>query len=216
MKAAIFDMDGTLLDSMWMWRTVLSRFLEKLDVPNHNEIGEEVYKMSFNDAIDYAATHSNLGMTFDELYDALEKYIFHLYQHEIEIKPYVREYLAYLHEAGVKICLATLTDRYMAEAVLERLDILKYFDYIVTVPEIGKTKDHPDIYEDCLIKTGVDKKDAVVFEDAPYCMKTAHDAGFTCYGVEDPWQNPSEDFIAQYCDRYITSYKDLLKEGKTS
>ncbi|MGM9567547.1 MAG: HAD family hydrolase [Clostridia bacterium] len=212
MKAAIFDLDGTLLDSMWMWRTVLSRYLEKMDVPNHKELNEEVYKMSFADAIAYVTDRLDLGMTAGELTDSLEKYIFYLYQHEIEIKPYVREYLAFLHKEGVKICLATLTDRYMAEAVLERFDVLKYFDYIVTVPEVGATKDHPDIYEDCLKNTGVEKKDAVVFEDAPYCMKTAHDAGFVCYGIEDPWQNPSEEFIGKYCDRFIRSYKDLLNE----
>ena len=212
MKAAIFDLDGTLLDSMWMWRTVLSRYLEKMDVPNHKEINEEVYKMSFADAIAYVTERLDLGMTAAELTDSLEKYIFYLYQHEIEIKPYVREYLARLQKEGVKICLATLTDRYMAEAVLERFDVLKYFDYIVTVPEVGVTKDQPDIYEDCLKNTGVEKKDAVVFEDAPYCMKTAHDAGFVCYGIEDPWQNPSEEFIGKYCDRFIRSYKDLLNE----
>ena len=195
-----------------MWRTVLSRYLEKMDVPNHKEINEEVYKMSFADAIAYVTERLDLGMTAAELTDSLEKYIFYLYQHEIEIKPYVREYLARLHKEGVKICLATLTDRYMAEAVLERFDVLKYFDYIVTVPEVGATKDHPDIYEDCLKNTGVEKKDAVVFEDAPYCMKTVHDAGFVCYGIEDPWQNPSEEFIGKYCDRFIRSYKDLLNE----
>lgn len=203
-------MDGTLLDSMWMWRTVLTKFLKKLDIPNYDEINDDVSQMYFGEAMVYVTERFDIGMTADELYDALEKYILYLYENEIEIKPYVREYLAQLYNDGVKICLATLTDRYMVEAVLKRLDIFKYFDYIITVPEIGKSKEHPDIYEDCLLKTGMDKKDAVVFEDAAYCLKTAHDAGFTCYGIEDPWQEFPEGYLEKYCDRFIKSYKELL------
>lgn len=206
-------MDGTLLDSMWMWRTVLTRFLEKLNIPNFIEINEEVSCMSFTDAMAHVTAHYDVGMTAEELYNALEKYILYLYENEIELKPYVRKYLDQISKEGVKICLATLTDRYMAEAVLKRLDIFKYFDYIVTVKEIGKTKDQPDIYEDCLSKTGISKEDAVVFEDAAYCLRTAHNAGFICYGIEDAWQEFPDGFIDEFCDRFIRSYAELLKSN---
>ena len=207
-------MDGTLLDSMWMWRTVLTRFLEKLNIPNYKEINDKVSHMSFTNAMEYVTAHYDVGMTSDELYGALEKYIFSLYENEIELKPYVRKYLDQISNEGVKICLATLTDRYMAEVVLKRLDIFKYFDYIVTVKEIGKTKEHPDIYEDCLLKTGIAKEDAVVFEDAAYCLKTAKNAGFICYGIEDAWQEFPDGFINTYCDRFVRSYAELLKSDK--
>lgn len=211
MKLAIFDMDGTLLDSMWMWRTVLTRFLEKLNLPNYEEINKSASQMSFTEAMKYVTEHYDVGMTADELHQALERYILYLYENEIEIKPYVLKYLDKLSKEGTKICLATLTERYMVETVLKRLDIYKYFDYIVTVSEIGKTKEYPDIYEDCLSKMNISKEDSVVFEDAAYCLKTAHNAGFICYGIEDAWQEFPEGFADQYCDRFIRSYAELLK-----
>lgn len=207
-------MDGTLLDSMWMWRTVLTKFLAQLNIPNYNEINEACCNMYFAEAMAYTVEHAELNMTADELYDELERYIFHLYKTEIQMKPFVKDYLEILHEKGVKICLATLTDRYMVEAVLTRLDLIRYFDYIVTVPEIGLSKEHPDIYENCLKNVGVKKEDAVVFEDAPYCLKTVHDAGFCCYAIEDPWQQFPEGFTEKYCDRFVRSYSELLDEAQ--
>lgn len=216
MKLAIFDMDGTILDSMWMWRTVLPRFLETLNIPNSKVINDKVAQMSFTEAMNHVTAHYDIGMTAEALYGALESYILYLYENEIEIKPYVRTYLEQLSTQGVKICLATLTERHMVNAVLKRLDILKYFDYIFTVSEIGKSKEYPDIYETCLKETGIEKKDAVVFEDAAYCLKTAHNAGFVCYGIADPWQEFPAGFIDAHCDRFIRSYAELLKFDQKS
>lgn len=211
MKTAIFDMDGTLLDSMWIWRTVLTEFLEKKNIPDFNDINERVSMMTFTEALAYTAKNYDVGMTGSELKAQLEDYILEIYNTRVTLKPYVREYLEQLKEDGVIICLATLTDRPMVEAVLKRLDIRDYFDYIITVAEIGVTKEHPDIYEACLQFSGAEKSEAIVFEDAAYCLRTAHNAGFTCYGIEDPWQEFPPGFREKYCDRFIKSYKELLK-----
>ncbi len=183
MKTAIFDMDGTLLDSMWIWRTVLTEFLEK-NIPDFDDINERVSMMTFTEALAYTAKNYDVGMTGSELKAQLEDYILEIYNTRVTLKPYVREYLEQLKEDGVTICLATLTDRPMVEAVLKRLDIRDYFDYIITVAEIGVTKEHPDIYEACLQFSGAEKSEAIVFEDAAYCLRTAHNAGFTCYGID--------------------------------
>ena len=205
-------MDGTLLDSMWMWRTVLTKYLQKLNVPNFEEINQAVAMMTFAEATAYVASHTNLGLTAAEHYKALEDYIFELYRTEIEIKPYVRDYLQQLKTEGVKMCVATLTERFMVEAVLTRLDILHYFDFIATVSEVGASKAEPDIYEFCLKRLGAAKEEVVVFEDAAYCLITAKNAGFTCYGIKDPWQDFAAGFAEKYCDCFITSYRDLLNK----
>lgn len=198
------------MDSMWMWRTVLTDFIKQLNIPNFQEINDEVKMMTFSAALTYVAEKYDLGYTADELQDQLQNYILHLYKTEIQPKPYAIDYLKKLKSEGVNICLATLTDRHMVEAVLSRLDMISYFDYIITVAEIGKSKEYPDIYESCLRRFSTDKKDAVVFEDARYCLETASKAGFICYGVSDPWQTFEEGFIQNHCARFIESYQELL------
>lgn len=211
MKTAIFDMDGTLLDSMWMWRTVLGRFLKEKAVPGNAEIGNEIGHMTFTQAMEYVTANYDVGYTRDELMEQLDAYILNIYRSEVTLKPYVREYLTQLKEDGVHICLATLTGRHMVETALEHVGIREFFDFIITVEEIGKMKTEPDIYEACLEHFGTAKEDAVVFEDAAYCLVTAHNAGFVTYGIEDPWQDFPQGFEKEYCDRFITSYAQLLK-----
>lgn len=212
MKAAIFDMDGTLLDSMWMWRNVLIDYLQHRGVENAIELNNAVFMMDFMEANEYVVAHTDLDMTAAEMFADMKRFILHLYETKVEIKPFVKEYLTRLKEDGVHLSLATLTDRDMVEAVLRKVEILDLFDYIVTVPEIGVGKGEPDIYEDCLAHAGCAKGDAVVFEDAPYCIETVHNAGFICYGVADPWQEMSVTFKNRCCDRFIESYAELLAE----
>lgn len=209
-------MDGTLLDSMWMWRTVLTEYLKQLNVANYEELNCATSAMYFSEATAYVAAHTNLGKTGEEHREALEAFIYNLYCTKITLKPYVKEYLAQLKADGVLMCVATLTDRYMVEAVLKRLEIFDYFHFIATVAEVGASKAEPLIYEHCLRKMKVKKEETVVFEDAAYCLITAKNAGFTCYGIEDPWQDFPEGFTATYCDRFITSYRELLKTTESS
>ena len=179
MKAAIFDMDGTIMDSMWMWDSDWPRLLQTKSYDDAMEDIHEIYK----------------------------------HHPDIKPKPYAKEYLEKLKNQGVFLALATLTDRPLAESALKRFDLLKYFDFIKTVREAGFNKDNATLYEDCLAASGCFKYEAVVFEDVPYCLKSAHDAGFITCAVRDNNRKSlamDSEFIAEYCDMYIKSYKELL------
>ncbi|MEG2406881.1 MAG: HAD family phosphatase [Clostridiales bacterium] len=212
MKAAIFDLDGTLLDSMGMWRNVLPNYLKSLNITNGKEINELVEKLSFVQAATYVSEKFDLGKTADEIYNEIEESIVYQYKNVIERKPYVLEYLEGLKNSGVHMCLATLTDGYMAELVTERLGIREYLDFILTVGEVGVGKHKPTIYLTCAEKFGFAVADCVVFEDAPYAIETAKKAGFQCYGICDKWQSYPKGFTDKYCDKFITNFEELLKE----
>ncbi len=210
MKAAIFDMDGTLLDSMGMWRNVLPNYLKTLNMefPGINNLVEH---MSFTEAASYLSRQLNLGKSADEIYNEVQDNIVYEYDHNIELKPLVKEYLEYLKEHHIPACIATLTDKYMAERVTRRLGVYDLFEFILTVGEVGKGKDDPLIYEESARRLGIAKSRCVVFEDAPYAIETAHNNGFLCYGVFDPCQNYPPGFTDKYCDKFILSYGDLMK-----
>ena len=209
MKAAIFDMDGTLLDSMGMWRNVLPNYLKTLHI-DFAGINSLVEKMSFMDAATYLSQELNLGKTAEEIYAEVQASIVYQYDNTIELKPLVKEYLAQLRADNIPACIATLTDKYLAKRVLKRLGIYDYFEFILTVGEVGQGKDEPLIYEESAKRLGLDKSLCVVFEDAPYAIVTAHNGGFTTYGVYDSWQKYSQDFIDKYCDKFIRGYEELL------
>lgn len=209
-KAAIFDMDGTLLDSMGMWRMALPNYFKSLNMEPNTNINTVVENMSFVQAATYLAEELHLNKTADEIYSEIEESIVYQYENTILLKPNVETYLRQLRKDGTSCCVATLSDKYMAETVLKRLGIYDCFDFILTVGEVGKSKEHPDIYLQCAEKMNTPKEECVVFEDAPYAIKTVKEAGFISYGVYDSWQKYPENFTEKYCDRFIIGYDELI------
>ena len=211
MKAAIFDMDGTLLDSMGMWRSVMPNYFASLGFADGEEVNRVIEKMTFDEAATYVREHYGIEKTVAEIYKEMEGNIFHAYNTWIEAKPLVPEYLAFLQARGVRMCIATLTDRYMAEAVLGRLGLTPYFEFILTVAEAGAQKDRPDIFLQAAERLESSVAESVVFEDAPYAIRTAKEAGFTVYGIFDRAQEYPPGFTDTYCDRFIRDYAEIMK-----
>ena len=200
---AIFDMDGTLLNSMDYWGTVAEDFLKKNNLLA--KVGDNRRFLEWGMREFYKYIVSELGVTksYDEVHSEIYSIMDEHYKHNVNIKDGALEMLEKLHNAGVKMCLATATDRDTVMIILKRLNLEKYFSKIFTSGEVGVGKAQPKIYEVALEYLGTPKESTYVFEDAYYAINTAHNAGFNVVGVYDKNVFASKEDIKKMCNIYL-------------
>ena len=206
MRYAIFDLDGTLADSMKMWRSVGKIFLE-----HHGYPPLKYAKQSSNDTWEkdfVAAVNEQLGADITEEYffKWFSGYVIEQYEKYIQLKPFAYDFLEMLHSQGVKMCICSSTHRFMMMPALEKLDMLKFFEFTCHCNEFGKEKNQPDIFLYCMEKLGAEiPGEVAVFEDAVYSASTAKSAGFYVVGIADSTEH-KPDLMKQVCDQYINDF----------
>lgn len=205
-QGAIFDLDGTLVDSLYAWKTSSSDFLLSQGVTPPEGINEQMAQLSLLDGAVYLKEHFNLPQTPQEIVDLVVAQVGKKYETEIKLKPGVREFLAELKRRGVKMAVATASDRRPTEAVLRREGVLDLFEFILTCDEAGAGKRAPLVYRQTLARLGTPKEYTWVFEDAPYAVYTARRDGFLTAAVEDPSSVSAKEELRRRADRYVTSF----------
>lgn len=208
-KGAIFDLDGTLLDSMFIWDTIGEDYLKSQGILPKENLNETFKSMSLLQAAEYYQSEYGLSLTTEEIMDGVNDMIEHFYADVVLTKPGVAEFLEKLKKCGTKMCVATATDKHLVKAALERNGILNYFSEIFTCTEVGAGKDNPLIFNRALAHLGTNIADTLVFEDALYAIKTAKGAGFTVCGVEDTSEKSNQAIIKNMVDIYIHSYLEM-------
>ena len=184
-SGAIFDMDGTLLNSMDYWGTVGSEFLIKNGFDPKSDDNRRFLERGMREFYKYATEELGLTKSYQEVHDEIYNLIREKYETVVAPKNGAIKMLDILLEKGVKMCLATATDRETVELILKRLDMKKYFSKIFTSGEVGVGKSEPKIYELALEHLGTPKEKTYVFEDAYYAINTASKAGFNVIGIYD-------------------------------
>lgn len=203
---AIFDLDGTLLDSMYIWDTIGSDYLVSRGITPEPNLNEKFKKMSIVQAAEYYREHYGLNEDTASIVSGVNKMIEHLYAHEVKLKSGVAELLERMQQKNIKMCIATATDSYMVKAALKNNGIDKYFRGILTCTEVGFGKDTPIIFEKAVELLGVEKDNTLIFEDALHAIETAKKASFHVIGVYDKSSESESNQIKCLCDEYITSY----------
>ena len=209
---AIFDVDGTLLDSMSIWDTIGEAYLHSIGYEPKENLNVVFKNMSLYQAARYYQTEYGVTLSVDEITSGVNAMLERYYRFEVLLKPGAAELLAWLRESGVKLCVATATDRYLVEAALERCGVLSCFGEIFTCNEVGRGKDEPDIFEAALRFLGTEKAETVVFDDALYAVKTAKAAGFPVAAVDDRHEKNQEE-IRALADLYLEDLTQLDKLG---
>ena len=208
-KGAIFDLDGTLLDSMFIWDTIGDEYLRSLGKEPHEDLKETFMTLTLEEAAEYYREHYGVTLSVQEIVDGVNSMVEQTYRTKVTLKSGVAEYLAWLKENGVRMCVATVTDRYLVEETLERLGVRHYFSEIFTCAEVGFGKDKPIIYQKALEHLGTEKSDTYVFEDLPFALNTAKTDGFPTVGVYDRHE-VHHDELKELSDYYIRDFSDPI------
>lgn len=175
-KCYIFDLDGTLADSMGWWYSSFSED-ERCDEERMNEV-RRLMKTRYADII---------GPKSGAL-----------------------ELLELLRSRGVRMCIASATDKWVSEPFMKKYGLEKYFEFYIDCTEAGARKDKPDIYLQAAQRLGASPEECVVVEDSAYCAETAHNAGFTVVGVYDKNTAPRGD-VSEFADIFVQELDEYIK-----
>jgi len=207
MKAYIFDLDGTLLDSMDVWKNIDIEFLEKRGITVPKDYSEAISMMTFFEAAPYTVERFNLSCTAEELTQEWNDMAAFAYGHTVQLKPFAKDYLLALKEHGAKLAVATSLFSNLTELSLRNHGIYDLFDVICTTEEAGFGKSHPVVFNLTAQKLGVEPRDCLVFEDIYEAVKSAKSIGMSVCGVYDKSSDVNWEKIKKLADFTIVDFK---------
>ena len=205
-KGAIFDFDGTLVDSMFIWDTFGEDYLRTLGKEPKENLTETFKTFTLEQAAEYYRKNYGVTLSVEEIVDGVNDMVAEIYRTKVTLKSGVLEFLRDLQSKGVKMCVATVTDRPIVEDVLCNLGIRDFFTEIFTCAEVGYNKETPHIYRVALEALGAKKDETVVFEDALHALITAKKDGFKVAAVYDRYEK-NQTQMKENGDYYITNYE---------
>lgn len=212
-KAVIFDVDGTLLDSLDVWADSDRIFLESLGFSYDPSISDRMKSMHYISAAQLLIDEYHIDMPLDEVMNRIEDIVRDKYFHEVPVKPYALELISECRRQGIRMCAATSNLRALAEGALSSGKILPCLDFIITSDEVGSSKDDPEIFFRCAEKMGAAPCDTAVFEDSVHAASSAAKAGFYTVGVFDRHYAAEFEELKKICSRTITSFEELIRKG---
>lgn len=210
MKGAVFDVDGTILDSMTVWTNITRRFFKKHGLILTQEKAASYREMTLEESLPQINSEFNLGMTSEEIANEFKTMIAEEYAKHIKLKPNVDKYLKKLHSEGVKIAVATSGYKGLCASAFSRLGIMQYIDEYAFSSEVGCNKSNPDVYLLAAKRIGVSPDDCTVFEDIVQGIKTAKAAGFKTCAIYDDTNAYETDNLKECADQYIADWAELL------
>ncbi len=209
-KAILFDLDGTLVDSMWMWKQIDIEFLGRYGYDCPDDLQKSIEGMSFSETAVYFKECFRIPLSLDEIKACWTQMSIDKYRYEVPLKDGALEFLKYCKQNNLRTGIATSNGRDMVDAVIESLQIGEYLDVITTACEVKAGKPEPDIYLEVAKRLGVEPSDCLVFEDIPAGIIAGKRAGMQVIAVEDDFSKLMKPEKVQIADGFIDTYFDIL------
>lgn len=211
-KAVIFDLDGTLVDSMWMWKAIDIEYLGKFNIPLPPTLQKDIEGMSFSETAVYFKETFQIPDSLDKIKADWNQMAYDKYTKEVTLKNGAKEFLEQCKKNGIKLGIATSNSRELVDATLEALKIKDCFDCVMTACEVTKGKPAPDIYLAVAENIGVKPSQCLVFEDIEMGILAGKNAEMEVCAVEDEFSMDQIELKQELADYYIKDYFEIIFE----
>lgn len=191
MNYSIFDVDGTILDSMEVWNTLASRYIQSLDRIPEKNLDKIVSEMSLEQSAIYLKKHYRINKQEEVIISEVLNLISDFYKYEVKLMPGFKDFITHFDSMNV---IGTSCDEELVKSALKRLGVLDYFEDIMTCSKVNKGKDDPGFYLACADILEQKPDNIFVFEDADYCIDAARKVGFKVIKIKD-WRDLNEECI---------------------
>lgn len=208
--AIIFDIDGTLIESMHVWTDIDDIFLKKYHLTEPENFHEGMEGKSYSETAQYFLDlFPELPHTKEDLENEWHEMAFEIYTKEMRLKKGAYDFIMTMHEAGIKLGIATSNSRDLAEGMLKNNGVLELMDSVWTSDEAKAGKPAPDVYLKVAESLGVEPGRCLVFEDVPNGILAGKNAGMKVCAVEDPFSKAQEKKKRELADYYIQDYDNI-------
>ena len=211
-KAFIFDADGTLLDTMGFYENFASEYVRSLGFEPAPDLREQIRSFTIKECCELLKNTYPISKTTDGIYGEISAMISALYAKDAHFKAGVLEFLHYAKSKGIKMCIATATDKSHIKKALAACNAEDMFEFVLTCSDVGVSKRQPVIYDECTKRLGLEKRDVVVFEDAHHAIATAKAANYRVVAVREDTELKFADVIKINSDIYVETMTELIKE----
>ena len=208
--AVIFDLDGSLVDSMWMWRAIDIEYLGKFGIPLPENLQAQIEGMSFSETAVYFKEHFPIPDSIEQIKSDWNRMAWDKYTNEVPLKPGIPEFLAGCKESGIRLGIATSNSRELVENIAEVHNLRDYFSCIMTGCDVKKGKPAPDIYLAVAKALEVSPERCRVFEDIIPGIQAGKNAGMRVCAVEDAYSIPDRERKKELADYYVRDYYGLF------
>lgn len=209
-RAVIFDLDGSLVDSMWMWRQIDIEYLGRFGIPLPEDLQSRIEGMSFHETAVYFKEHFHIPEPIEKMKADWNRMAWDKYMNEVPLKPGAEEFLKGCRERNIQLGIATSNSRELVENVASVHGLHNYFSCIMTGCDVGRGKPAPDIYLAVAARLEVPAEQCLVFEDIIPGIQAGKNAGMTVCAVEDEYSLSSRDEKKRLADYYIEDYYDCF------